>query len=166
MFKRIEIWLLLALMIAGLIWVFTSRSSEESVEDSTPSFTGTVTREAPLKLHRSVLKRDYGNARLDIDIRVFNSSAESLVMNPPKVKLLTAKNTEVASFFLPFEKLPEVPANSTQDVQLRYWLESEELNGSLTLEIDGQKLEVKDSTPLQLDSLPNGTDQIYSSTRW
>jgi hypothetical protein len=77
--KRIEIWVLLAVIVAGLAWVFLSRDHGE--DETTGGGTTTVDdAQAPLKLHRCTVKRDYGNARLDIDLRVRNDSAEKWVM--------------------------------------------------------------------------------------
>ena len=162
-FKRIELWVLLAVVAGGLIWVFTSgESSDEAGEDAVT----TESTDAPLKLHRLTLKRDYGNARLDLDVRVQHRGADKLVMQSPKVKLLTGAGREVPSFFLPFEALPEVAPGSTQDVQLRYWLEAKDLEGALTLEVEGRPLPVKGAQPFDLNSLKNGEERTLQPGSW
>jgi hypothetical protein len=163
-FKRIELWVLLAVIVAGLAWVFTSGGDEDDASDD-----GVAAVEqdgAPLKLHRCVLKRDYGNARLDIELRARNDGAETLVLQTPKVKLLTGKGREVPSFFLPFDPVPEVAAKSSLDVQLRYWLEKADLQDALTLEVDGKQLPVKGGKPFDLEAMKNGEEQIVQPGGW
>ena len=165
--KRIELWVLLVALVAGLAWVFTSSGGggdEEPVQEG-PAATGSSNR-APLVLHRCVLKRDYGNARLDIELKVRNDSATPLVMQAPKVKLLAAAGREVPSFFLPFDPIPEVPAQSSQDVQLRYWLESADLKEALTLHVEGNTVLVKSSTPFDLETVKNGEEKILQPGSW
>ncbi|OAI56235.1 hypothetical protein AYO49_04695 [Verrucomicrobiaceae bacterium SCGC AG-212-N21] len=165
--KRIELWVLLAVIIAGLAWVFLSR--DDGDQDATGSVTTAATTEdtqAPLKLHRCTLKRDYNNARLDIDLRVKNDGAEPLAMQAPKVKLLTGKGREVPSFFLPFDPVPQVAPKATQDVQLRYWLESADLQEALKLEIDGKSLPVKSEKPFDLNAMTNGEEKVIQAGAW
>jgi hypothetical protein len=121
---------------------------------------------APLQLLRCVLKRDYGNARLDIDLRVRNNGTEKLLMRAPKVKLLAAKDREIPSYFLPFDPVPEVPPDSAQDVQLRYWLETADLQGPLTLEVDGKTLAIKSAGAFDLNSMKNSDEKVIPPGAW
>ncbi|MEY4483082.1 MAG: hypothetical protein RL693_534 [Verrucomicrobiota bacterium] len=165
--KRIELWVLLLLVAGGIAYVLTSRSSEE--DDITPSNSPTITvknTDEPLQILRTSLKRDYQNARLDLTVRVRNDGASPLPMQSPKVKLLTDKNREAPSFFLPFEKQPEVGAKSTGEVQLRYWLEASDLQGGLSLEVDGKTLPVKSAKPLDINTLKNAEEKVISGTDW
>jgi hypothetical protein len=163
--KRIELWVLLAVIVAGVVWVFLSRDNggEEQTAGGTTAVEDT---QAPLRLHRCTLKRDYGNARLDIDLRVRNDSAEKLVMQAPKVRLLTGKGRDVPSFFLPFDPVPEVPPKSSQDVQLRYWLEAADLQDALTLEVDGKRLEVKSEKAFDVNAMANGEEKVIEAGKW
>jgi hypothetical protein len=163
--KRIELWVLLAMIVAGLVWVFLSR---DDGEDDMPGggTTSVADDQAPLKLHRCTLKRDYGNARLDIELRVRNDGAGKLVMQSPKVKLLTGKGREVPSFFLPFDAVPEVAAKSAQDVQLRYWLETADLRESLTLEVDGKTMPVKSAKAFDIEAMKNGEERVMQPGEW
>ena len=165
--KRIELWVLLAVVVGGLAWVFTSRHSPD--EEMTDAGPGTVTAEkstGPLKLHRSVIERDYGNARLDIELQIRNDNDEKLKCLPPKVRLLTVKGREIPSFFLPFDKQPEVPGKTTQDVQLRYWTEEADLAGGLILEVEGNKLDIKSAKPFDLKALKTGEKRTFKPGEW
>lgn len=162
--KRIELWVLLAVIVAGLVWVFTSGGGDE--EAATSGTTTVEDKEPALKLHRCVLERDHGNARLDIELRVRNEGAENLVMRPPDVKLLTGRGREVPGFFLPFDPVPTVAAKSAQDVQLRYWLEAADLRDSLNLEVGGKTMPVKSAKALDLETLKDGGKIVIDAGGW
>ncbi|HSJ03438.1 MAG: hypothetical protein ACAI34_12385 [Verrucomicrobium sp.] len=162
--KRFELWVLLAIIVAGLTYVFTSGPADEGEEDST-SKSGTAEsndKGGPLKLHRVALERDYGNVRLDVDLRIRNDKTEKLLLHAPTARLLTTQGREVPSFFLPFAPPPEVAAGSTQDVQLRYWLEAADLQQGLTLDIGGNTLEIKAPTPLDIETLKSGEKKEFT----
>ena len=162
--KRIELWVLLAVIVAGLVWVFSSGGDDEDAGD--PSIATATDAGLPLKIHRCVLERDYGNARLDIELRIRNDSAEKLVMQSPKVRLVTGKGREVASFFLPFDPVPEVAAGSSQDVQLRYWLEAADVQESLSLEVAGKTVPVKSAKPFDLNAMKSGDKKVIDAGGW
>ena len=69
-------------------------------------------------------------------------------------------------FYLPFEPLPEVAGKTTQDVLIRYWLKGDDLQGSLTFEVDGRKLEVKSAKAFDLNSVPNLEERTFKSGEW
>ncbi|TDU66209.1 hypothetical protein EI77_03948 [Prosthecobacter fusiformis] len=158
--KRFEVWLLIILSLGATIWVFTM-DSDPSMDDPQPVLAD-ASSEAALKIHRTTLERDYGNARLDIELRYRNSSPRPLSLQPPDVRLLTADGKEVPPFTLATEKPPQIPAQSAQDVRLRYWLEKGHLNGALILEIRGEKADVKTASPIDLDTLENGKPKTWT----
>jgi len=153
-FKRVEVWVLLLLGAVAALWVFLDQPSVEG--DPEPiEVSETPSAETALVIHRCTLERDYGNARLDIELRYRNASPRALVLQPPDVKLLTADGKEVPPFVLAVEKPPQIAAQTAQSVRLRYWLESTHLSGALTLDIRGSKAEVKTAAPLDLTKLEN-----------
>jgi hypothetical protein len=160
-FKRFEVWLLL---IAGGIAVWWSFSSGPKPSES--GAVAEINADFPLQLRRCTLERDYGNARLDLEVRYKNISPRPLSMQPSDVRLLNAAGKEVPPFTLPVERPPSVEAQTTGDIRLRFWLEKADLGGSLTLEIRGQKLEVKNGTPLDLEKLENGKPRVWTSAAW
>ena len=87
-------------------------------------------------------------------------------MQSPDVRLLNAAGKEVPPFILPVERPPTLEAQATADTRLRFWLEKADLGGSLTLEIRGQKLEVKNSTPFDLEKLENAKPKVWTSADW
>lgn len=160
-FQRFEVWLLLIAAGVAVWWSF--KADAPSILDSP---TAQVNPTDPLQLRRSTLERDFGNARLDLDVRYKNTSPRPLSMQPPDVRLINAAGKDVPFFILTHERAPSVEAETTSDVRLRFWLEKTDLAGSLTLDIRGQKLEVKSNTPLDLEKLENTKPKVWTSADW
>lgn len=165
--KRPELLALLAIAVGAAIWVLSTQSTSDNGDTDADGPTADQGQGAePLKIHRCTLERDFGNARLDIELRCANHSGEKLVMQPPQVKLLAAKGREVPPFFLPFDQPPEIAAKTTGDVRLRYWLEKADLGGSLSLQVRDQTVEVKSAAPFDLDKLNNKEPRTFSGADW
>lgn len=160
-FQRFEVWLLL---IAGGIAVWWSFQSGGTPDLDAP--VAELNPSAALQLRRSTLERDFGNARLDLEIRYKNASPRPLSMQPPDVRLVNAAGKDVPPFILPVERPATVEAQTTADLRLRFWLEKADLNGPLTLDIRGERLEVKNATPLDLEKLENGKPKVWTSAAW
>jgi hypothetical protein len=111
------------------------------------------------------VERDYGKARLDLEVRVRNEGVHPLVMKSPKVRLLAGER-EVATFFLPAERLPEVAAKTTSEVTLRFWLEAADLKGALVLDVEGEKVPVKSEKAFDLTTLENGKPRALRGVEW
>jgi len=156
--KRPEVWLLLVISLGAVVYVFMSDApadgnAEVILPEETP---------AAVVIHRCTLERDFGNARLDIELRYRNASPRTLILQPPDARLLTGNGKEVPPFILPVEKPPQIAAQTTQDVRLRYWLEKDHLHGALTLDIRGQTAEVKTAETLELEKLENRKTQTWT----
>ena len=160
-FQRFEVWLLL---IAGGIAVWWSFQTAPNPAETDPG--AEMSEASPLQLRRCTLERDFGNARLDLEVRYKNASPRPLSMQPPDVRLLNAAGKDVPPFILPVERPPSIEAQTTGDIRLRFWLEKADLAGPLTLEIRSQKLEVKVSTPLDLEKLENASPRVWTSAAW
>ena len=165
LFRRTEVWVLLALTAGTMVLVFKPFGSQE---------TGTITHVAPLTgqedgialVHRMTLQRDFGNARLDIDLRLTNKHAKKVQMVAPAMKLMAGKDRQVPEFFLPVEPPPELPPKAIADVKLRYWLEKADLNGKLTLIYEGQPIEIKSERPFDLGNLKNAEPKVMKPGEW
>ncbi|WP_395737505.1 hypothetical protein [Prosthecobacter sp.] len=160
-FQRFEVWLLL---IAGGIAIWWAFSTGPNGAETGP--VAEMNPDSPLQLRRCTLERDFGNARLDVEVRYKNASPRPLFMQPPDVRLTSGAGKEVPPFILPVERPSSVEAQTTSDIRLRFWLEKADLSGSLTLEIRGQKLEIKNSTPLDLEKLENAKPKVWTSADW
>lgn len=161
LFKRFEVWLLL---VAGGIAMWWSFQSETTPADDLP--VAAMSSDAPLQLRRCTLERDFGNARLDLEIRYKNTSPRPLYLQPPDVRLINAAGKDVPPFILPAEKPASIEAQTTSDLRLRFWLEKTDLAGPLTLDIRGQTLEVKSNAPLDLEKLENKKPKVWTGAGW
>lgn len=164
--RRVELWVLLAVVVAGLIFAFAWRDRETDEAGGAGTSAAASAESAPVMLHRCVLEREADHARLEVEVRVRNSRPETLVLQPPRARLLAAAGREVPPFFLPFDPQPEIPANATQDVQLSYWLDAPDLQHELRLEVDGTSLAVKSSRPFDLGSLKNLEKRAIEPGGW
>lgn len=157
--KRAEVWLLLLAGAAVSIRVLLP-PEEESAPSTFEAAQNAEQKQPALQILRCTLERDFGNARLDVELRYRNDSPRPLILAPPDARLL-AGEAEVPPFVLPAEKLVEAGAGTTQEVRLRYWLEKKHLEGPLVLEIRGAKAEVKNARPLALDTLENRKPRVW-----
>ncbi len=160
-FQRFEVWLLL---IAGAVAVWWSFEPAQSPSEGAPM--AELNADSPLQLRRCTLERDFGNARLDLEVRYKNASPRPLSMQPPDVRLINTTGKDVPPFILPVERPPTVEDQTTADIRLRFWLEETDLAGALTLDIRGQRLEVKSATPLDLEKLENKKPRVWTSAAW
>ncbi|HYF36684.1 MAG TPA: hypothetical protein VD994_15420 [Prosthecobacter sp.] len=159
--QRIEVWVLLLLAAGAAVWVLTSRPS--GADDGDPeAITEGAAAQPAIVIHRTTLERDFGNARLDLELRYRNASPRTLILQSPDVRLITAEGQEVPPFILPMEKPPQISPQTAQDVRLRYWLDKKHLQGPLTLDIRGATAEVKGPAPLDLDKLENKKPKTWT----
>lgn len=156
-FKRLEVWLLLAVGLAATLWVLLPEPTGDDtvIADPAAAAATAAPAETTLRLLRCTLERDFGNARLDIELRYANPSPRPLLLAAPDVRLLAADGVEVPLFVLPATPVPQIPARATGDASLRFWLEKKHLAGPLTLDIRGARAAVKSPAPLDLETLEN-----------
>lgn len=162
MTKRIEFWILIALTLVTLLWLL-NRSPEPKEDDSANG------PEAPaLLVKRSSVERDFGNARLDLELRIRHDGIQPLLLKPPTLRLLSGPDglREVPLFFLPGEPLPQVSPRSTSVVTLRYWLDASDLDGPLWIDWDGKRTAVKSAAPFPLDQLKNRQIRTFTDINW
>jgi hypothetical protein len=148
---RPELWLLVATSL-GLWWWISPPAAKQFTQ---PIESPAARLQPALRLDRCSLKRDYSNARLDLEITYRNDSPRPLILQAPSVQLLASDKQQVPPFVLPTEPPPQVAARSQASLRLRYWLSEAQLQGTLHLDILGQRVQIKGSQPLALQALPN-----------
>jgi len=156
--QRPEVWVLLLLAAGATAFVyFTSapEGPEPLISNTTPA-----AAEAKVQVKKCTVVRDFGNARLDIAVRMTNKRSTKLLLVAPAVRLLNAKGTEVPPFILPVEPAPELPPQTTADALLRFWTEKSDFDGPLTLEIEGEKIALKSARPMDLEKLKNAEPKL------
>ena len=161
--RRPEVWVLLLASGAALFWALSPTGDDGGWEAGPVS--GEVAAGGRVTMLGGALERDYGNARLDLEVRVRNEGVHPLVMKAPKVRLMAGER-EVPAFVLPAERLPEVAAKTTSEVTLRYWLERDDAKGSLVLDVEGEKVSVKSAKAFDLTTLENGKPRAVRGVEW
>lgn len=165
--QRPEIWFLLAAGALAAWWALRDPQPYDAAEARTLEKNSAATPgDAVLRIQRSTLTRDFGNARLDIEFHFENRSQRPLFLQPPDVRLIAGESDEVPVFILPTEKPPRVAEHAAADLRLRFWLEKAHLLGPLRLEIRGQTAQVKTAAPLDLESLTNDQPRTWTSSEW
>ena len=165
-FQRFEVWVLLVLTAIAMAVVFNPFSGKGDGSQLAHVTPADETANSLLSLHRITVVRDFGNARLDIDVRLTNKHAKKLQLVAPAMKLVAGKDHQVPEFFLPVEPPPELPAKTTADVKLRYWLEKADLVGKLALQFDGQTVDLKSDKPFDLNQLKNAEPTVIKPGEW
>lgn len=162
-FSRPEVWFLI--LASGIAAWWALREPKPYATDAA-EIAATTAEDATLRIQRCTLTRDFGHARLDIELRFRNTAPRPLFMQPPDVRLLTGDGHEVPPFILPTERPPRVPEKLSADLRLRYWLEKEHLAGALRLDVRGQSVEVKAPTPFDLEKLENDKPHVRTNSNW
>lgn len=118
-------------------------------------------------ISKSVLTRDYGNARLSFVLEYTNTSDETVYLSPPFLQLLTPSGDLVAPLLLPSEKVQEIRSGKTGVVQLRYWLDPKHFDQALILHLgETQQIEIKSAQAFDLKQLENGKEHELKSVNW
>ena len=165
-FRRFEVWILMALAAGSMILVIKPHPGKDNPAQTGLTFPADGSADAPLQVHRLTLVRDFGNARLDIDLRLTNKHAKKLLLLAPAMKLMAGKDRQVPEFFLPVEPPPEIPAKTTADVHLRYWLEKSDLAGRLSLQFEDESVDLKSDKPFDLNQLKNAEPKTLAVADW
>lgn len=163
--QKPEVWVLLVASLAVAFWALKPPLESPSWDVGVGSGGVPSTANATVQVLGGELVRDYGNARLDLVVRLKNESIHPLLLTAPKVRLL-ADQKEVPAFYLPAERAPEVAPKTTSEVKLRYWLESGDLQKSLTLDVNGESVPVKSAKAFDLQKIENGQPRSLRGIDW
>lgn len=115
------------------------------------------------------LERDFGNARLTIDVLFENRRPSALILQPPDVLLLAGSGDEVEEvpdFWLATQPRERIPGRETGRAQLRFWLEARHLQGPLVLVIGTHERTVKTEDPVDLSDFENGRKVSVRGGPW
>ena len=102
---------------------------------------------------------------LTLTAQVKNPGATALTLAPPAVQLL-ANGKAVEPFIAPGLELVVLAPVAETEAALHWWLSAAEVNGALTLEIAGARVEVKSAAVFALDALPENTPVPLSFPNW
>jgi hypothetical protein len=161
--QRPEVWVLLLMSVGAAWFVLAPKNPSDtrwSVRNQAPA-SGEATA-----LQRMTLERDHGNARLDLELRFTNPHSKTLQLVAPLAILKTSEGQEVPAFFLPIEPPPSIPAKTTADIRLRFWLDPEHFKTALILELDGTRIPIKSAAAFDLTQLENTKPVELGGPEW
>lgn len=153
-FKRIEVWVLLALSL-GAAWFVLKMDSDSGGPPVAPRpdavTAGGGDAGAPpdhpeagnrfrVREVRVIPEEDH--EIIEIEVAGKSEGDQPLDLDNGKARLVTADGSEVPPFFVPFAAPPIFPPGEESTVTLRYWQarSGEEPRSPLTLELDGEPL--------------------------
>jgi hypothetical protein len=168
LFKRIEIWLLLGVVIAILVFAFSSEESsvEEIVQTEPGSETEVAPEPAPLQVlpepvveepaieeaPPALIVEDIrteptdGGKIIALTLRARSLDGEKIVINDRSLQVSTDTGATVPRFFAPFQNEPVITSEEPTEVEVRYWLAtdpSDTVAKTLWLDFQGEKTEAK-----------------------
>ena len=168
-FKRVEVWVLLVLTVGIVVAVLRMEQSDDVADDNGDAGAKTTnpvdretkqgdsnTGEKSASRHQIAaleIERDGDYAVVEIRL----SSAQDT--ETKNARLLRSDGSEVAEFFVP----SAATSATIEGVrELLFWADRSTLAGELFLEIDGERLKVKDADGFELDAVQDGGRKVLS----
>lgn len=135
--RRVEVWGLMALVAAGLIWVASShwRMGREDAGDG-----NSVIRQ--LQLTRAQVTPHASHCQLRVEFTASNTGPTAFEVRPPGVRLLDASGGDLPLFFAPGAFPPALAPGQTGASWCEFWLTAAQAVGPLTLEVGGRRTKV------------------------
>ena len=182
-FKRIEVWILLALTAVGLVFVLLSGTPEDDPDDiggkpdsdenhptkKTPSpiSPGEFKQDGPLVIESASVRRDGQGVFLTELSFSFDNQDDAAVRPVEQAKLITASGKSVPVFILAFAPVPlAFPAKQKTSSSLLFSLKAEDLVGKLTLDIAGKRAALKSERSFDPESIPERQSKTFKNLDW
>lgn len=142
--RRPEIAVLLAVVLAGLVWVAVDqRARHHDQDDLSGQNAGAVARE--LKITQVRVLPDGSHRRLRLEFTARHEASAPIEVRSPGVRLLDAAGAEVPVFFAPGDFPPALAPGATSASWIEFWLTEPQAAGPLTLEVAGRRTRVPDA---------------------
>ena len=180
-FKRIEVWILLVLAVAGLVYVLLSRQEHHAErapqappparQPARPAPTNTAPESAydpggALEVKSVRVKRNGGEYLTEIDFDYDNQTEETL-RTIDAARLITASGKSLPAFFLAFTGAPaELPAKQRSAATVRFGLSSEDIIGELELDVGGQRKAIKSARSFDPEAIASRESKTFNSLDW
>ena len=161
LFKRIEVWVLILLLGVGLFFVLNS-GDPDAPETEGKEATAKTEKYGIKKLS---LRRDYGNYELRISVDYNNKDGEE-IDTASAAALMAEGDRKIPAFFLAIAPPPTIPAGKRETVELKYWLEADDLKGPLWLDVAGSRAQVKADASFDGESIENGETESLTLSNW
>ncbi|MFN0128315.1 MAG: hypothetical protein ACKV19_16705 [Verrucomicrobiales bacterium] len=143
--RRPELWLLLVLVAAGLVWVAVTQSGSRSPESFSRSADGSGMVD-DLQVTRTQWTPDGTHRRLRVEFTAENRTTEALDVAPPSVRLLDAAGAEVPLFFVPGAFPPALAPGTRSASWIEFWLTEHQARDSMTLVVEGRRVLIAPAT--------------------
>jgi len=170
-FKRIEVWVLLALAVAVVVAVMRMDQADDGVRMGSGTEVAHVAGEGQggdqtmaaatrNRIESLRLERDGDFAVVEVVVKV---EAAALAEN---ARLVREDGSEVEEFFVPFRAGMAAPVTSLEGEDRRsllFWADRQALAGAMFLEIDGERLPVKAADGFDLDSIDDGGRKVLAA---
>lgn len=170
-FKRIEVWILLVLTMAGLVFVLLSRDTADPFDESpkpkpaAPS-TSKLESTSPITYQTTQLRREGENYIAELSLS-FDNQTDAPIRSIDDAKLITGSGRSIPIFFLAFTGTPPVfPANTKSDATLRFSLLGEDIVGNLTLDIAGERQEIKSTRSFDPEAIAKNESVTFKQLDW
>lgn len=128
-FKRFEIWILLAIVVAGIWWAFDAETipevteageNQEAVES--PASADNPEETALLEIRSVDVTPGEGGSIVALTLFGKSGTEEPVSLGEGNLELLTTEGEGVHRFFLPFDPDPMLAPDEKSLVTVRYWL--------------------------------------------
>ncbi len=182
-FKRIEVWILLVLTVAGLVYVLLSRqeqlptgatgqraprgdSSPSPAASSAPIQNSAFESGGRLEVTRVRVNRNGREYLTEVDFS-YDNQAQKPLRTIEEAKLITASGKHLPAFFLAFTGAPPMlPARQKSVATVRFQLGSEDIIGELNLDIGGQRQQIKSARSFDPEAIASRDSKSFDSTEW
>ena len=182
-FKRIEVWILLVITVAGLVFVLLSRNEHEIDEfgerTSREPAVATPGNQRPaekapeafqesetIQIRSVHLKRDRTDYIAEIKLR-YDNQTDTLIRTVDEAKLVTESGSALRVFFLAFTGAPpQLRPRMKSDLSLQFSIPSEDLVGQLTLAIGDHRASVKSARSFDPESIGAHQIRTFNQPDW
>jgi hypothetical protein len=177
--KRPEVWGLLVLVAGGAVYIASSGGRGAGPDGAggdpggtagtaggTAGTAGGTAGAGRLRVESIELTRDYGNARLEIEVDYDNRGGPEVPLSPPDVVLETGGGEPVDPFFLAGDFPDPIAAGQRDRARLKFWLEPGQLGGALVLKVRGEAVQVKPDRPFDLGAVENQKTVRVEAGEW
>lgn len=146
--RRPEIAVLLAVVLAGLVWVAVDqRARHHGHGDASGQDAGAGAGVRELQITRVRVLPDGSHRRMRLDFTARHEASAPVEVRSPHVRLLDSTEAEVPAFFAPGEFPPTLAPGATAASWIEFWLTESQAAGPLTFEVAGRRIRVPGTLP-------------------
>ena len=182
-FKRIEIWILLALTVAGLVFVLSTRPTTGSGDPSSgtdkaktpegdpatrdsPATPTAFKKGNPLEAKSVTVTREADRFLARVTFS-YNNESDQPIHTIAGAYVFPESKRPASPFFLAFEGAPPIiPAKKKTDNSLTFSLNNKEIAGELTLRVAGFPTLIKSSRSFDPESIAIGSSKTFTQLDW